>query len=317
MANKDYTDISEQLRQAALTKAAGGTGAQAPTYAGTYEDQLNTLFDKIQNREPFQYDVNADPLYQQYKDKYVQQGKLAMKDTMGQAAGLTGGYGSTYSQKVGQQTYDSYLQNLSDVIPQLYGMSYDMYKDKGNDLMQQYGLVGQQRDTEYNRYRDELSDYNYQQELARQLEEQEYNRRLTEENTAYNRQQQAYSNLVALIRASGYNPTDQELAASGLTRAAANALRNEFLRGITPVKASGGGGGGGGGRSSTATKPTTTTTNTNNYTFEQIAKAYDNAKTAGKAADASKILASAASAGVISQADKKYIFKNYQVKDRL
>ena len=49
------------------------------------------------NREDFQYDVNADALYQQYKDRYVELGKDAMEDTMGQAAALTGGYGSSYA----------------------------------------------------------------------------------------------------------------------------------------------------------------------------------------------------------------------------
>ena len=123
-------------------------------------------------------------------------------------------------------------------------------------------MLGDLRDTEYNRYRDQMSDWNYQQEVARQLEDTEYrrrieaedteyNRRMNEENTAFSRQQTAYSNLVALIRASGYNPTDAELQAAGLTREAANALQQEYIRSITPVvAASSGGGGGGGGRSS-------------------------------------------------------------------
>lgn len=57
-----------------------------PTYTGSFDDQLNDIFTRITNREPFQYDINADPLYQAEKDRFVQGGKLAMKDTMGQAA---------------------------------------------------------------------------------------------------------------------------------------------------------------------------------------------------------------------------------------
>ena len=248
MAN--YNDLQDKLRQDALTAAAAQSPGQAPTYAGTYDSQVEDLFNRIQNREDFSYDVNADPLYQQYKDKYITQGKLAMRDTMGKAAGLTGGYGSTYSAQVGQQTYDSYLQNLSDAIPELYGMAYNKYQDEGNALQQQYGMAGQMRDTEYGQYRDALSDYNYQQQVARDLENQEYNR-----------QQQAYANIVALIRASGYQPTDAELTAAGLTRAAANALRQDYLRanGLLPVAtASGGGGGGGGGGSKKKSSGSTT-----------------------------------------------------------
>lgn len=250
MAVKDekYEALNESVFDTALDAA---TGAQKPQYAETFEDQLAGIYDKIMNREKFSYDVNADPLYEAYKDKYIQGGKLAMKDTMGQAAALTGGYGSSYGQAVGQQAYDAYLQNLTDVIPELYGMAYDKYQDEGDDLLKQAGLVGDQRDTEYGRYRDEMSDWRYDQEAANEREKEEYNRRKAEENTAYSRQQQAYSNLYALIKASGYNPTDEELAAAGMTRAAAQALQQEYTRSITPQTTSTGGSGGssGGGSS--------------------------------------------------------------------
>lgn len=205
-----------------------------PTYAGTFDEQLSDLYDRIQNREDFSYDMKADPLYQQYKDSYVRQGKLAMKDTMGQAAALTGGYGSSYGQQVGQQAYDSYLQKLGDVVPELYSAAYQRYRDDGNDLLTQYGLVGQQRDTEYSRYRDALGDYNYDQELARRDEETAYNRRISEDETAYRRQQQAYSNLYALIAATGYSPSEDELTAAGMPRSVADALRAKYQEMNTP-----------------------------------------------------------------------------------
>ena len=253
MANRREDELAQPVLSENQNPAAVTDPNARPTYAGTFDDQLQEIFQRIQNREPFQYDVNADPLYQAAKDQYIQGGKLAMRDTMGKAAALTGGYGSTYGQQVGQQAFDAYLQDLTGVIPELYDMAYGMYKDKGNDMLTEYGLLGDMRDTEYGRYRDQLSDWNYDQEVARQKEETEYNRRVDEEKTAYSRQQQAYSNLVALIKMSGYNPTDAELAAAGLTREAANAIAAEYTRSITPqtTTASGGssGGGGGGGSS--------------------------------------------------------------------
>ena len=255
MATKDYELIPQAVMDAAIAKAGAATSPQVkPTYAGTFDDQMKALYDRIQNRPDFSYDVNADPLYQAAKDRFIQGGKLAMKDTMGQAAALTGGYGSTYGQQVGQQAYDAQLQGLTDVIPELYGLAYNMYRDKGDDLLKQYGLLGDMRDTEYNRFRDSLSDWNYDQEVARQKEETEYNRQQDQEKTAYSRQQQAYANLVALIKASGYQPTDAELAAAGLTREAASALQQEYTRSITPqtTGSSGSGGGGGGGSSYSA-----------------------------------------------------------------
>lgn len=90
------------------------------------------------NREDFQYDLNGDALYQQYKDRYIHNGQRAMQDTMGQAASLTGGYGSSYAQSVGQQAYNSYLQQLGDVIPELYQLAYDRYRDEGDRLYKNY-----------------------------------------------------------------------------------------------------------------------------------------------------------------------------------
>ena len=148
------TAREKELNDLLYGNAVNYQNTEKPEYAGTYEDRLNELFDKISNREKFSYDVSKDPLYGAYKDQYIQQGKLAMKDTMGQAAALTGGYGNTYGQQVGQQAYDAYLQKLSAAIPELYGMAYKMYQDEGDQLKDLYGMAGQMRDTEYGTYRD-------------------------------------------------------------------------------------------------------------------------------------------------------------------
>ena len=66
--------------------------------SSAYSGQMQELLDRIMNREDFSYDLNGDALYQRYKDRYTQQGKLAMEDTMGKAAALTGGYGNSYAQ---------------------------------------------------------------------------------------------------------------------------------------------------------------------------------------------------------------------------
>jgi hypothetical protein len=115
---------------------------------------------KIMNREKFSYDLNGDMLYQQYKDKYIQQGKMAMQDTMGQAAAMTGGYGNSYAASVGNQAYQSYLQKLNDVIPELYQMAYDRYNQEGQELYNQYGLLQDRENTDYGRHRDTVSDFN-------------------------------------------------------------------------------------------------------------------------------------------------------------
>ena len=193
-----YDSPTSQLDAQPYDLAIKTVAAPKPVYAGTFDQQIQDIYNSISNRPAFQYDLTGDPLYQQMKDRYIQGGKMAMKDTMGQAAALTGGYSSSYGQAVGQQQYDRYLQDLSAQIPGLYEMAYGMYQDEGDRLMDQYGMLRQMGDTEYNRYLDQLNNWNYDQEVAyekerdaladkRYQDELEYNRAWDEEQRDYNR----------------------------------------------------------------------------------------------------------------------------------
>ena len=134
--------------------------AQKPgEYQSAWQTQLNDAINKIMNREKFSYDLNGDALYQQYKDMYTTQGKMAMMDTMGQAAAATGGYGNSYAQSVGQQAYQGYLQQLNDKVPELYSLAYDRYNQEGQDLLNQYSLLSAQEEKDYGRHRDTVSDW--------------------------------------------------------------------------------------------------------------------------------------------------------------
>jgi hypothetical protein len=123
---------------------AANTGLKPSDYVSKYQPQIDSIADSILNRKDFQYDVNADALYQQYKDRYVDLGQKAMMDTMGQAAKLTGGYGNSNAQMVGQQAYQGYLQGLTDKIPELAQLAYQRYAQQGQDLYQKYGLLNTQ-----------------------------------------------------------------------------------------------------------------------------------------------------------------------------
>jgi peptidoglycan hydrolase-like protein with peptidoglycan-binding domain len=131
-----------------------------PTYTNSWASQIADVITEINDRGKFSYDVNGDALYQQYKDKYIQQGKLAMQDTMGQAAAMTGGYGNSYAATVGNQAYQAHLSQLNNIIPELYQMAYDRYNQEGQDLYNQYSLLADREKFGYNRYRDSLSDWN-------------------------------------------------------------------------------------------------------------------------------------------------------------
>ena len=126
-------------------------------YESQWQEQINSYFDQIQNRQPFQYNYNEDPLYELYRNNYIRGGQLAMMDTMGQAATLTGGYGNSYAQSVGQQAYNDYMAGLSNVIPELYQQAYGRYADEGENLIQRYGLLIDRENSDYASYLDRLN----------------------------------------------------------------------------------------------------------------------------------------------------------------
>lgn len=160
----DTTKYEEYVESDAVKAAKAALERQAAQKPGEYKSQwqqsLNDAMNKILNREKFTYDLNGDALYQQYKDRYINQGKQAMMDTMGQAAALTGGYGNSYAQSAGQQTYQGYLQGLNDKIPELYSLARSNYDKDTEELYNRYGLFADREDQDYGRWRDLLSDWN-------------------------------------------------------------------------------------------------------------------------------------------------------------
>ena len=121
-------------------------------YVGKWDEQIADVYNKIVHRQPFEYSTEDDMLYKMYEQKYTQQGKQAMRDSMGQAAALTGGYGSSYGQAVGQQNYDAYMQELNNLIPELFDRAYQQYAAEGDRLTQQYGLLTDMDSRDYNRF---------------------------------------------------------------------------------------------------------------------------------------------------------------------
>lgn len=175
-------------------------GYSAPTYNPQYDAQIDELLNKLLNREEFSYNEELDPLYQQYKDLYTKQGQLAMEDTMGQAAALTGGYSSTYSQAVGQQMYNAYLQKVTEMLPEFYDRAYGKYRDEGQDMKDLYGMYID---------RDQVDFQRYQQEVANA--EMAYQAAAAAASMAYQQQQDNISNLGNLYGlVSGADATDYE-----------------------------------------------------------------------------------------------------------
>lgn len=210
----------------------------------------NDYLSQYQNRDPFSYDFNSDALYNQYKDQYIQQGQMAMMDTMGQAAAMTGGYGNSYAQTVGQQMYNQYLGQLNEVMPELYGMAYDRYNQEGQDMLNMYDLYMSREQDNYNKYRDSVDMWNTQLSQAKDNYNTLYNEYTSAYDQNYIEEQDAknwdykatqdaksekeanYNKLANLIQSAGYSPSAEELKAAGMTSAEAKALKDAYISSI-------------------------------------------------------------------------------------
>lgn len=147
----DYASINlAQQQKAASEQALANLGDYNFTY-GKQAD-YDKAMDAILNRKKFSYDLNGDALYQQYKDNYINQGKMAMMDTMGQASAMTGGYGNSYAATVGNQAYQASLQNLNNIVPQLYQLALESYKTEGDRLNNNLNVLGTDRQLEESSY---------------------------------------------------------------------------------------------------------------------------------------------------------------------
>lgn len=152
---------SENVQQY-KNKLTGLENNKPDKFYSNYSGQVDDILDTILNRPSFnENSVYKSDLYKNYRENYVQQGQKAMRDATGNAAALTGGYGSTYAAAVGQQAYDSYLSQLNDRGLDIRDRLYSKYQDEGQDLYNQLNAVNNQDNIDYSRYRDTVGDYQW------------------------------------------------------------------------------------------------------------------------------------------------------------
>ena len=61
-----------------------------------------------------------------------------MADTLGKTTALTGGYGNSWAHTAAQESYQGYMQALTDKIPQLYQLAQEQYDRQTQALNDRY-----------------------------------------------------------------------------------------------------------------------------------------------------------------------------------
>lgn len=173
MGKKEF-EASKATEEA--KKAVQEQARKRPEYAGRYDQALSQALDALMQQPSFRYRLDGDALYKRYRDSAVKNGRLAMEDTLGQGAALTGGYGNSYAQSAGQQAYARQLDALGDRIPELYTLAMEQYRLQSQGLKDKYNLLLGADSRDYGRYTDSLAAW--QQEADRLLEAYRTQRKL-------------------------------------------------------------------------------------------------------------------------------------------
>ena len=120
-------------------------------YSSAYTSQLANARNQLMS---FKYDPMQDARYQALAQVYGAKGNQAAQDTLGDAAALNGGYGTSYAVSAAQQQRNQYNQELASLIPDLEQNAYDR-------MAQNYNLLMDADTTAYQRYRDQVADYQW------------------------------------------------------------------------------------------------------------------------------------------------------------
>ena len=187
----------------------------APSYTDRYDDRKQALLDTILNRKQFSYDVEKDPLYEQYAAKYTREGTQAMEDTLAKVSARTGGLASSYAGQAAQQTYNGYMAALADKVPELEQMAYNRYLQDNQQQVDRLGLLRTAEQDDYGKYLDRLGQFNTDRSFGYgAYRDQVADERYSDE-TEYGRAQERAKLLAAVGDYSGYRAlglTDDEIA---------------------------------------------------------------------------------------------------------
>ena len=167
---QNYQQPYQQTQQAqAAQQNLQNVQQQKPqSYSSKWSGALDNILQQIQGAGEFKYSLDGDGLFQSYKDMYTQKAKQGAQDTMGVAAGLTGGYGNSWAQSAGAQAYQQNLLPLYDKAMEFAKMAQDRYNADRADKYNQLSALQGMEESDYGRYRDLMSDYNADLDRARE-----------------------------------------------------------------------------------------------------------------------------------------------------
>lgn len=277
----DYLPDTSVVRSITRQEQSPGiaqTVQKTTTYQNPYQKELDRMVNDY-TKSSFSYNQDTDPAAQAYRENYIQNGQLAMQDTMAQAAARTGGLASSYATQAGQQAYNSYMSDLNAQLAGLRQQAIDNYlSDQAlqQDRINTVASLGQQAESSYyNRVSDAMNRWatlGYADDTVAGIlgvaagtptTDQSYrtwqqNFQQAQQDQAVADANRAYANdLAGQMLQLGLTPEAATLQTAGISAADAAALRDFYRQQLALAQTGGSGGGGsygsgsGGGRAET------------------------------------------------------------------
>ena len=174
MAKKKAKAKKKKYNPIAYVKAAN-----PGDYVSAYTNQINSSINDMsaaknemaaerQRIRDFKYDPMSDANYQAMAQIYGARGNQAAQDTLGDAASLNGGYGTSFAVSAAQQARNQYNQELAALVPDFEANAYNRMVTNYGLLQDNYGVLQDDfnmwkgLDTDaYDRYRDRVADYQW------------------------------------------------------------------------------------------------------------------------------------------------------------
>lgn len=199
----------------------------------TYTDALMESVTALLERDSFTYNLDDDAVFQSYADMYAREGDRAATNTLGEVATLTGGMASTAAVTAASQSQDYYTSKLSDVMPQLYAMAYDMYTAEGDDLRADIEMLASLSSAAYDRMESEFAtNYAISSDASTSMTDIYYDAK-DANSDAYSANSSTsnefFDRAMAFLE-QGIMPSDSMLKAAGLDYDTAEAYRVSALR---------------------------------------------------------------------------------------
>lgn len=281
---------ADRTAEDVLARSSIPTGGRASSYAVAAASQAaNQLKSQLTDRQLDFYNA----AYQKYYNDYVNQLNLASayETRRAQDADL---YNDEYNRLLSQ--YDT-TKAADDT-------EYARWQDQGTELYNKLAAAQALDNTDYGRYQDRYSMLLDQLGALTGRYDADYANWSSERTDTYNR-------LVQAISATGYSPTDAELAMAGMTRDEANKWYNYYTRMLNAASSSGGGGYGGGGGYSSSSQ-STPQQQTVSYSYSDIKKDLEAIYKGNGLTGVTDAIRSVQSAGYISNSQASDLLKHFR-----